>query len=195
MALTCFANGSLARERVRDEYGLDWDGFSAALRDTPPGNGGGMMLPWFVPEITPFVPSPQVHRLHLDPSDAARNVRAIVEAQAMAMRLHSRWIAPRVTTLRATGGAASNRDILQVVADVFAADVVRIAPANAASLGSAIRAYHAERLAEGDPISWRDATAGFTDADQSSRVTPSPAAVDAYVSLLSQYEAFEASHR
>jgi len=195
MALTCFANGSLARERVRDEYGLDWDGFSAALRDTPPGNGGGMMLPWFVPEITPFVPSPQVHRLRLDPSDAARNVRAIVEAQAMAMRLHSRWIAPRVTTLRATGGAASNRDILQVVADVFAADVVRIAPANAASLGSAIRAYHAERLAEGDPVSWRDATAGFTDADQSSRVTPTPAAVGVYASLVSQYEAFEASHR
>jgi len=82
-----------------------------------------------------------------------------------------------------------------VVADVFAADVVRIAPANAASLGSAIRAYHAERLAEGEPISWRDATAGFTDADQSSRVTPSPAAVDAYASLLSQYEVFEASHR
>ena len=32
MALTCFANGSLARERVRDSHGLDWDGFAAALR-------------------------------------------------------------------------------------------------------------------------------------------------------------------
>ena len=142
MALTCFANGSLARERVRDEHGLDWEGFSACLRDTPPGNGGGLMLPWFVAEITPFVPNPRVHRLRLDPSDAARNVRAIVEAQAMAMRLHSRWIAPEATALRATGGAASNREVLQVVADVFDAEVVRISPSNAASLGAAIRAYH-----------------------------------------------------
>src|SRR5262249_52389888 len=38
MGLTCFKNGSLARERIRDEYGLDWSGFSEALRQSPPGN-------------------------------------------------------------------------------------------------------------------------------------------------------------
>ena len=53
MGLTCFANGSLARERVRDAYGLDWAAFDAALRRTPPGNGGALMLPWSEPEITP----------------------------------------------------------------------------------------------------------------------------------------------
>jgi len=195
MALTCFANGSLARERVRDEYGLDWEGFSACLRDTPPGNGGGLMLPWFVAEITPFVPNPRVHRLRLDPSDAARNVRAIVEAQAMAMRLHSRWIAPEATALRATGGAASNREVLQVVADVFGADVVRISPSNAASLGAAIRAYHGDRLAAGEAVTWREAIAGFTDAEESSRIRPSPAAVETYASLLPHYEAFESKAR
>src|SRR4029077_11328303 len=117
-------------------YTLDWEGFAACLRETPPGNDGGLMLPWFVAEITPTVRQAGVHRENLDPAEAARNVRAIVEAQAMAMRLHSRWIADRVTGIRATGGAAANRDILQVVADVFGADVQRIAPANAASLGA-----------------------------------------------------------
>ena len=58
MPLICFANGSLAREHVRDAHGLDWDGFAAALRTTPPGNGGAMMTPWFVPEITPPVLQP-----------------------------------------------------------------------------------------------------------------------------------------
>ena len=125
MALTCFANGSLARERVRDAHGLDWDGFSAALRSTPAGNGGAMMTPWFVPEITPLVAAPDIRRHDLDDADGARMVRAIVEAQAMAMRLHSRWIAPRPATIRATGGAAANREILQVIADVFDAEVVR----------------------------------------------------------------------
>ena len=55
MGLTCFANGSIARERVRDQFGLTWSGFSAALDATPPGNDGRILLPWFDPEITPPV--------------------------------------------------------------------------------------------------------------------------------------------
>ena len=188
MALTCFANGSLARERVRDMYGMDWDGFSAALRTTPPGNGGAMMTPWFVPEITPLVTRADVRRHGLNDADAAPAVRAIVEAQAMAMRLHSRWFAPRPATIRATGGAAVNRDILQVIADVFDAEVVRSAPRNAASLGAALRAYHADRRAEGSPVEWEDVVAGFTAPDL--RVQPDPAAAAVYARMLPEYERF-----
>src|SRR5437667_12695001 len=53
MGLTVFKNGSLARERVRDELGLSWAEFSRTLASTPPGNGGRILLPWFEPEITP----------------------------------------------------------------------------------------------------------------------------------------------
>src|SRR3954470_20652959 len=88
MALTCFANGSLARERVRDLHGLDWEGFAALLRQTPAGNDGGMLAPWFVPEITPPVPHASPRWQGVDPSDAPHAVRAVVEGQAMAMRLH-----------------------------------------------------------------------------------------------------------
>ena len=101
-------------------------------------------------------------------------VRAIVEAQAMAMRLHSRWIAPRATTILATGGAAANRDILQVIADVFDAEVVRGATRNSASLGAALRAYHAERRAEGQSIPWEEVVAGFTAPDAELRIQPEP---------------------
>ena len=191
MALTCFANGSLARERVRDSHGMDWDGFAAALRQTPAGNGGAMMTPWFVPEITPHVTEAGPRYRRLDPADAARMVRAVVEAQAMAMRLHSRWIAPRAAAILATGGAAANHDILQVIADVFDAEVVRGATRNSASLGAALRAYHAERRHEGSPVAWTDAVAGFTAPDAELRVTPNPASAAVYAKLLPEYEAFE----
>jgi xylulokinase len=194
MPLVCFANGSLARERVRDAYGLDWDGFSGALRSTPAGNGGALMTPWFVPEITPPVPEPVSHRQNLDPADAARNVRAIVEAQAMAMRIHSRWFAPRLTAIRATGGAAANPDILQVIADVFDAELVRGTPRNAASLGAALRALHADRLADGEKTSWADVVAGFTAPDAGLRIAPNPASAAVYAKLLPEYEAFEREH-
>ena len=186
MALTCFANGSLARERVRDAYGLDWSGFSEMLRSTPPGNGGALMVPWFVPEITPTVAARGPVRQDLDPADAARNVRAVVEGQAMAMRLHSQWFAPSVTTIRATGGAAANPDILQILADVFDAEVVQIAPPNAASLGAALRAFHADRRSE---LTWSDVLAGFTDPIPGAGARPRPDAARAYAALLPRYAA------
>lgn len=195
MALTCFANGSLARERVRDEAGLDWEGFSAALRNTPAGNGGALMTPWFVPEITPPVARAESRRHDLDAAAPSRLVRAIVEAQAMAMRLHSRWISPKVTTILATGGAAANREILQVIADVFDAEVVRGTPRNSASLGAALRAYHAERRAEGTLLEWEDVVAGFTAPDAALRVRPDPASVAVYARVLPGYEAFETRSR
>jgi xylulokinase len=190
MALTCFANGSLARERVRDLHHLDWDGFASLLQRTPAGNGGGMLAPWFVPEITPPVTQAGPRWKDVDAGDAPRAVRAVVEGQAMSMRIHSRWIAPRVKTIRVTGGAAANPAILQVIADVFDAELVRIAPRNAASLGAALRAYHADRLASGTPVPWRDVVAGFTDPDL--RVSPNAAAAAVYADRLPEYERFAA---
>jgi xylulokinase len=190
MALTCFANGSLARERVRDDYALDWAGFSAKLRDTAPGNGGGFMVPWFVPEITPTVDRPGPHRQGLDPSDVAGNVRAVVEGQALSMRLHSQWFAPRVTAIRATGGAAANQAILQVIADVFGADVLRIAPPNAASLGAALRAFQADRNADGRPLPWPEVVAGFTDPIAGAGASPRAETTRFYEALLPRFRAF-----
>ena len=93
MTLICFKNGSLAREKIRDAYGIkDWKKFGAALTATPPGNNGGILLPWFEAEIVPRVNQPGIHRFDLDEKDAAANCRAIVEAQMMSMRLHSQWM-------------------------------------------------------------------------------------------------------
>ena len=149
MGLTCFSNGSLARERVRDAYGLTWAEFSRALEDTPPGNEGRIMLPWFEPEITPSVTRPGVRRFGLSIDDAPGNVRAVVEAQQMAMALHSRWMSVPIDTIHATGGAAANVEILQIMADVFGADVQRFDVRNSAALGAALRALHGERLDAG----------------------------------------------
>ena len=196
MSLVCFKNGSLARERIRDEHGLDWDGFSLALRDTPAGNGGAMMLPWFEPEITPSVLNPGARLYGLDPGDARANVRAVIEAQMMAMSIHSGWMGSRVERIRATGGASANREILQVMADVFDAEVVastsKGAAVNTACLGAALRAFHAERLSSGNELPWEEIVAGFTDTGTQVHVSPVPAHVAAYRDLKGVYAAREA---
>ena len=193
MGLTCFKNGSLARERVRDAFGLTWSAFSEALASTPPGNGGRMLLPWFEPEITPTVLEPAVHRHRLAPDDGPGHVRAVVEAQQMALALHSRWMDVRVGAIHATGGAATNIEILQVMADVFGADVYQLEVANAACLGAALRAYHADGLSDQRPVPWDEVVAGFVEPKR--RLRPDPERHAVYKALLHEYAAFEAAHR
>jgi len=149
------------------------------------------MLPWFDPEITPHVERPGVQRLHLREGDAARNVRAVVEGQMMAMANHSRWMGVDISTIHATGGAAGNRDVLQVMADVFNADVYQFAIRNSACLGAALRAWHADQLASGYPLPWTEIVAGVAQPRLETRVRPIPENVAVYESLRTQYARFE----
>jgi xylulokinase len=195
MGLTCFANGSLARERVRDAYRLDWNGFSAALRATPAGNDGAMMLPWFEPEITPRVSTPRVRRFDLEPDDAARNVRAVVEAQMMALANHCRWMKVDIDVIHATGGAAANAEILQVMAEVFDAEVRRFAANNSACLGAALRARQAVAAAaagDGPQAAWENIVRGVAEPLADAAVRPRPEHVEAYVALRRRHAELEA---
>ncbi len=192
MSLTCFKNGSLARERIRDQYGLDWEGFSRALQTTRAGNNGALMLPWFDPEITPRVDRPAVHRRNLDGADRDANVRAIVEAQMMTMANHSAPVAAGgASRVLATGGGSANRAILQVMADVFGAPVFQLPAGNSACLGAALRAYHAYELSQGHELEWADVVRGLTEAIDESRVDPDPANVAIYADARRNYAAFE----
>ena len=191
MSLICFKNGSLAREKICNAAGLDWDGFSAALRDTPPGNGGAIMLPWFEPEITPNVQEPGVRRYGLEEADGPANVRAVIEAQMMAMAIHSRWMGVTPESIYATGGAACNKEILQIMAQVFDADVYQFEVGNSAALGAALRACHADDKAAGGSISWEEVIAGFAQPVAASRIVPDPELVALYNDLKPVYEACE----
>lgn len=144
MSLICFRNGSLSREALRDELGLDWSDFDRdGLTKTPAGNDGKLMLPFYGPEITP--------RRDFDgpvrnfPADAAapEQVRALLEGQFLNMRLHSQWIGEKAELIRLTGGASQSNGIAQLIADIFQAPVERFAIANGAGLGAALRAAHA----------------------------------------------------
>ena len=146
MSLICFLNGSLARERVKDDLGLDWSAFEKeALVSTPPGNEGCMMLPFFGPEITPRVESSDAVYLGWPDGerDPAAVVRAVLEGQFLNMKVHSRWLGVEPQTISLTGGASRNDGIAQTVANVFGVPVSRLSVAGSAALGAAMRAAQA----------------------------------------------------
>lgn len=189
MALICFMNGSLAREAVRDRFGMDWDAFTRALRETEAGNGGGMMLPWFDPEIVPNVDAGVV-LANLDGSDAPRNVRAVIEAQAVSSRIHARWMGVDITSLYVTGGASANEEILRVFANVHGCPVHRFETTNAAALGAALRAYQGHQ----PTIPWPDVVAPFCKPVAGSTIQPNPGTRAVYDALAADYAALERQH-
>lgn len=195
MGLTVFKNGSLAREHVRDAFGLSWADFSRALEATPPGNDGRIFLPWYEPEITPPVATPGIHRFGLRPDDGPGHVRGVIEAQMMAIARHSRWMGVEVDTIYATGGAAANAQILQVMADVFDADVYQLEVGNSAALGAALRARHGHEIAAGRAVSWEEVVAGLVEPVAASRLQPRPGVLAVYQQLMEEHERCESEAR
>ena len=188
MSLACFSNGSLAREEITRRFGLSWDDFARAIvEQTKPGNGGNLLLPYFVPEITPRVLKASPRWFGSDAfvagRDGAAAARAVVEAQALSMRLHSDWIGEKMHTILVTGGASRNRGLLRVLADVFQASIMPLPVSNASALGGALRAAQA---VEG--CAWQDLYARFAPPDRELAVEPDASAKPVYQKLAATFE-------
>lgn len=149
MALLCFKNGSLTRQRIRDACAEgSWDIFNQLLESTPRGNFGNMGLYFDVHEILPFLKGDFRYNKTQKVSKFSSlevEVRACVEGQFIAMRSYAEEFGFNIgkgTKILATGGASQNKAVLQVLSDVFNSPVYVQAAANSAMLGSAIHAKH-----------------------------------------------------
>lgn len=188
MALACFINGSLAREEIAQRFGLSWEAFASAICDkTQPGNRGNILLPYFSPEITPRIPKAAPRwfgaKSFVEGQDPERAARAVVEAQAVSMRLHSRWIGETFDPIRVTGGASRNRGILRVLADVFQATILPLKVSNSSALGAAMRAAQAV-----EHLDWDHLSAQFCQPEVSLAVTPNPSTRGLYQDQMMQFE-------
>jgi xylulokinase len=202
MVMLVYKNGGVVRQHLRDKYTEgSWAKFSAALEDTPAGNGGHLGLFIEDPEITPainrtgeyrFRPvGSGVERTHRFP-DANMNVRAAVEGRLLSMRAHAENLGlPPPRTLLATGGGSQNQAVLQVMADVWGVPVFVEQQPDAASLGAALRAAHGLRCHE------QRTFVAFAEACGSAfhrklRATPGlPDVHELYTAMLPQYREVE----
>ncbi|XP_053456820.1 xylulose kinase isoform X1 [Nycticebus coucang] len=196
MALLCFKNGSLMREKIRNESAShSWSEFSKALQSTEMGNSGNLGFYFDVMEITPQITGRyRFNAKHQKVSSFPKDVeiRALIEGQFMAKRIHAEGLGYRVmpkTKILATGGASHNRDILQVLADVFGAPVYVIDTANSACVGSAYRAFHG--LAGGTEVPFSEVVKLAPNPILAA--TPSPGASQVYETLLPLYAKLEQS--
>ena len=145
MSLICFTNGSLAREKIKEACDVSWEYFDFLPENkTLPGNNGKLMLPYFSSENTPLVSKPGVkYNFIADEVDSETKIRCILESQALTMKLHSGWMGETFTRIRVTGGTSNCAPFLQILSDVFQAQIEKIAITDSAGLGAALRAANA----------------------------------------------------
>jgi xylulokinase len=152
MSLSCFKNGSLARDRVREECGVDWRFFDeTAFELTPPGNGGRRAFPYYETEITPKHDATGVEaNFDWDAASPEVKIRAVVEGQIANMRERTRWIGD-FKTIFVTGGASRSKGILSVIGDIFGAEVRTLDVTDSAAIGGArLAAMAVARKNEGE---------------------------------------------
>ncbi|KAI9203386.1 xylulose kinase [Polychytrium aggregatum] len=148
MAMLCYRNGSLARERIRDKHADgSWDRFNSVVEQHEAGCGGRVGFYYFDPEITPrahgvfrFEDHRLVPEFRLDPSESPYDPRAILESQFLSMRYHAEAIGLSPKRIVVTGGASGNKTIVKVLSNVFGVPVLQTQQVNSAARGGALRA-------------------------------------------------------
>eukprot|EP01084_Bolivina_argentea_P155979 271797_1 len=156
MILLCYKNGGFSRENIRLKYNhKDWDSFNKELfndkENGGAGNNGNLGFYYDQSEILPTV-KPGIYRYdekdnaideYKDNGNGSTDIRGIIESQFLAMRQHmERFGVNNFNKILATGGASKNKAILQVLSDVFGANVYCIDTPDSATKGAALRALH-----------------------------------------------------
>ncbi len=189
MSLLCFKNGSLARERLRDSLQLDWAEFDELALAAKPGGDGKMLLPLFVPEITPrlleaglrFKGDDAFERGEAAPGTL---LRAMLETQALSLRKHSAWIGRGFPSIRVAGGASKSRALLRIYADVLQTRLERVQSSDAAALGAALIAANAT-----GGLDWETLSTRFCASGES--VEPDKSLAGLYASMARSFDEFE----
>lgn len=141
IGMTGFKNGSKTRERIRDACASsNWAQFGRLLEETRQGNDSNVGFYFDLCEIYPPVRGDyrfNAHDEQVDSFSPRVEVRACLEGQFMRLynQLNIDELKPRFVLV--TGGASTNRSILQVFADVFRIPVKVLDIPNTACLGAA----------------------------------------------------------
>ena len=138
MGLLCYKNGSLAREEIKSKYNLSWEEFGKILIEEKSEDRKIIQVNFPLPEITPS----NKQGKWLYEIDAAGNLKSFdgelsmqedinsfITGQILAKRCHVEKFGFKSTKrLIVTGGASKNRELVQIISDIFQVRSLLIKP-------------------------------------------------------------------
>jgi len=141
LPLLCVSNLANGYNEILRLHGLTHERFTGLVRKTEPGNGGKILLPWYVGERTPDLPqaSPVYFGFSLDDFSVEVLCRAVLEGHILNLFDGFQRMPVEAKEIRLTGGLSRSETWCQTIADVFEAETVPV-EGEGAALGAAIHA-------------------------------------------------------
>lgn len=196
LPLVCTMNVTVATELVRKLFGLDLAAFNQAIASAPPGSGGLILLPFFNGERTPALPraTATLHGMTGVNFTMPNICRATMEGVTFGLRygaevLERNGIVAR--QLRLVGGGAKSAPWRQLMADVFATEVVSPVTAEAGALGAALQAMWCHDHENGQAAGISDICSRFVRLDPESRCEPDQERAGLYQEIYQEYRLLE----
>lgn len=141
LPLLCVSNLANGYNAIIQQYGLSHKDFDEIVQQTPAGNNGRLLIPWYVGERTPDVPiaAPVYFGFGVQEFSKENLCRAVLEGHVLNLYDGFRKMPVQAKEIRLTGGLAQSPAWCQTIADIFAAEVVPV-EGEGAALGAALHA-------------------------------------------------------
>ncbi len=146
LPLLCVSNMANGYNQILDQYNMSHADYSKILTETPAGNKGRLLFPWYMGERTPDLPNaaPIYWGFGLDDFTKPVLCRAVLEGHVLNLYDGFRKMPVEAGEIRLTGGLSQSEAWCQTIADVFNMETVPV-EGEGAALGAAIHAawvYH-----------------------------------------------------
>lgn len=185
LPLACTMNVTVATELVKKLFSLGNRELDSRILEAPPGSGGLILLPYFVGERTPNVPSGT--GVYFGINEFTMNMdyiaRAAMEGATLGIRyglesMKKEGINP--TEIRLTGGGSKTAIWRQIAADIFNAEAVNMEIDEAAGFGAALQAMWCYSHYKDEKIPISQFTETFVKVKEETRKRPDTEAAHMY---------------
>ena len=173
LPLLCVSNLANGYNALIEQFKISHEEFDAIIRTTEPGNGGRILIPWYMGERTPDVPLAAPTSFGFGLGDFSREIlcRAVLEGHVLNLYEGFRSMPVEPKEVRLTGGLSKSEAWSQIIADIFEADAVPV-EGEGAALGAALHAAWVWMKESGQERSIEEVVKPFVILDEKRRKKP-----------------------
>lgn len=181
LPLLCVSNLANGYDALLAQYKMSHAEFNVVVQLTKAGNGGRVLVPWYIGERTPDVPlaAPAYFGFGLDEFTKENLCRAVLEGHILNLYDGFRRMPVQVKEIRLTGGLAKSDAWCQAIADVFEAETIPV-EGEGAALGAALHAAWVWKKERGEDVALEALTKDFVVLQESRRKIPLAQNVEIY---------------
>ena len=190
LPLLCISNMAGGYNTFLEENNLSHADFEALLTQTPPGNNGNIIIPWYSGERTPDIPEacPIYFGFQYEEMNIKSIARGLIEGHVLNLFAGFSKMPVKPDIIHLTGGLSQSKSWCQMIADIFDCETVPV-KGEGAALGAAIHAAWVWKNENGLSCDLAQLVNPFIIFEEGLRCKPDKKNVKVYQNLFLSYEA------